>query len=113
MKGEELRESFVGISALKASLNQNVESLLSGEVDHIVILRNNAPVGVMMSFAAYEGTKEALSAAYKYAKDVEMWLKADGHPAAPEPVAASEKAVALAESVAGKVRNLGSEPEDA
>lgn len=63
VKGEELRESFVGISALKASLNQNIESLLSGEVDHIVILRNNKAVGVMLSFEDYQQTKYQASLA--------------------------------------------------
>lgn len=60
VKGEQLKEMFVGISALKASLKQSVESLQAGEVDHIIILRNNKAVGVMVSFEDYQSMKIAV-----------------------------------------------------
>lgn len=45
------KESFVGVTDLRADLNLYVDKLLKDELDQIIVMRNNQPVAVMISYA--------------------------------------------------------------
>lgn len=45
------KEKFVGVTDLRADLNLYVDQLLNDELDQIIVMRNNQPVAVMISYA--------------------------------------------------------------
>lgn len=54
----ELSQEMVGITAAKNELPRRVKKLTSGELERVVIVKQNSPVAVIVSVAEYDRMKK-------------------------------------------------------
>lgn len=61
MKGKELtsKEKFVGVTDLRADLNIYVDQLINDGLDQVIVMRNNQPVAVMISYVDWRNLQTA------------------------------------------------------
>ena len=54
----QLAEEILGVSAAKTDLSRRLRKLQSGELERVVIVRQNSPVAVILTIAEYERMRD-------------------------------------------------------
>ena len=58
-EGMTSKEKFVGVTDLRADLNIYVDQLINDGLDQVIVMRNNQPVAVMISYVDWRNLQTA------------------------------------------------------